>query len=134
MVFQVVDGLGLHLPSWAFPVALALFAALLLPARVRGERANRARRLLLRASAAGSVVERDKLEKEAITEVRDDPHGLLTIAAWAVERGRYPLAEVVLANPKLANHPERRKLLARMEKAKPLDTETLMQKVLRERE
>ncbi len=134
LVLQLVDIVGVHLPPWVFPVALAAFAAFLLPARVRGERANRARRLLLRASAAGSVAERDRLEAEAVTEVRGDPHGLLTIASWAVERGRYPLAQAVLQNPKLLNHPERRKLLARMDEAKPLDTQSLMQRVLRERD
>ena len=133
-MLQVVDIVGVHLPTWVYPVVLAFFAAFLLPARVRGERANRARRILLRASAAGSVAERDRLEAEAVAEVRDDPHGLLTIAAWAVDRGRYPLAEAMLKNPKLATHPERRKLVAQMEKAKPLDTENLLQKVLRERE
>jgi len=132
LVLQVVDVLGVRLPTWAFGLALVALAAFLLPARVRGERANRARRILLRASAAGSVAERDRLEAEALAEVRGDEHGLLTIASWAVDRGRYPLAQRVLDEPKLAGHPERRKLLAQMHRGAPLDTESLVQKVLKE--
>ena len=132
LVAQLGGILGIHLPTWVFPVAVVALTLAMLPARMRGERANRALRMLLRSSAAGSVGARDVLEAEALREVRDDPHGLLTIAGWAVERGRYPLARTVLANPKLTTHPERRKLLAKMAAASPLDTERLIQQVLRE--
>ena len=132
MFFQVVDATGVRLPGWAYPVGITVVVVLLLPFRLRGERANTARRLLLKASAAGSVAERDQLEARAIAEVRGDPHGLLTIASWAVDRGRYPLARQVLDLPALARHPERIRLRAAMAKATPLDADAILAKVLGE--
>ncbi len=130
MFLQLVDLAGVHLPKWAYPVGIAVLALALLPFRVKGERANTARRILLKASGAGSVAERDRLEAQAIAEVRDEPHGLLTIAAWAVEHGRYPLARHVLDTPSLKGHKERRRLLATMAGAAPLDADAITRAVL----
>ena len=132
MVMDLVRSSGSVLPTWAFPCAVVVLTVAFLPAKFRSERANRARRLLTRAAASNSVVERDRLEAEALTEVGSDTHGLLTIAGWAVERGRYALARSVLARPELAKHPERRKLIAGMHPAAPLSPDTLVARVLRE--
>ncbi len=130
MVTRLVEATGVHLPPWGFAAGLVTVAVVLLPFRIRGERANRARRLLTRAAAADTVVERDRLEAEALAEVRGETHGLLTIASWCVERGRYPLARQVLDTPSLRAHPERRKLLAAMVRADPVTTEALLARVL----
>jgi hypothetical protein len=132
MVIDLVRSSGIVLPTWAFPCAVIGLTVVLLPARLRSERASRARRLLTRAAASNSVTERDRLEAEALQEVGADTHGLLTIAGWAVERGRYALARSVLARPELAQHPERRKLLAAMHTAAPLSADALLARVLRE--
>ena len=132
MVMELVRSSGVVLPAWAFPCAVVGFTLVLIPARLRSERASRARRLLTRAAASNSVTERDRLEAEALQEVGADTHGLLTIAGWAVERGRYALARSVLARPELAQHPERRKLLAGMQGTAPLSADALIARVLRE--
>lgn len=132
LVVELVGSTGVSVPAWAVPAAVVGLTILLLPARMRSERANRARRLLTRAAAASSVAERDRLEAEALTEVGPDVHGLLTVAGWAVERGRYPLARQVLERPELAGHPERRKLLAGMEPKAPPSADELLARVLRE--
>lgn len=132
MIVDLAGSSGLVLPTWAVPVVVVGLTVVLLPARVRSERANRARRLLTRAAAASSVAERDRLEAEALAEVGADEHGLLTIAGWAVDRGRYPLARSVLDRPELRRHPERRKLLASMDRQAPLGTDDLVARVLRE--
>ena len=129
---RVIEAAGLHLPTWAWPVGIVVMALALLPFRVRGERANTARRILLKASAAGSVPERDRLEDQAIAEVRGDAHGLITIATWAVERGRYPLARRVLDMPQLTGQKDRYRLLAAMTQTIAIDPAALAAKVLKE--
>ncbi|MSP55259.1 MAG: hypothetical protein EXR69_06610 [Myxococcales bacterium] len=132
LTMRVIEAAGLHLPTWAWPLSIVALALVLLPFRFRGERANTARRILLKSSAAGSVSERDRLEDQAISEVRGEVHGLLTIASWAVERGRYPLARRVLALPQVAGQKERFRLLAAMTQILAIDPEALAAKVLNE--
>jgi hypothetical protein len=87
---------GVDEPAWAIPLGMAALAAVLLPGYVRRERAARAQRLLTSAWASGSPAERDRLEAEALAEVRGSHHGRLIIARLALERGRYPLVRTAL--------------------------------------
>ena len=87
---------GVQESRWAIPGVLLVVAVLLLPGYVRRERAARAQRLLTSAWASGSPAERDRLEAEALAEVRGSPHGRLIIARLALERGRFPLVRRAL--------------------------------------
>ncbi|MEL6342870.1 MAG: hypothetical protein AAFV53_07035 [Myxococcota bacterium] len=118
---ELLGAMGLDLPPWGMPAIAVALMILLLPWILKNMKTTKARKLLKKAAFERNEA-RERMEREALDLVSNNPTGLLAFADECIRRGRYPLARQALDrlpgdDPKMRR--ERRRLMETMAPREP---------------